>query len=76
MRKRSLARKVRRYFVGARRYFDNLAYRTEIAIQDFKYHLKHELTIESIKAKAINKKEYLKEKVSDFKDNVSCLSTR
>ena len=76
MRKRSLARKVRKYFVGARRYFDNLAYRIEVAIQDFMYHLKHELTIESIKTKAVNKKEYIKEKISDFKDNVSCLRTR
>ena len=76
MRKRSLARKVRKYFVGVRRYLDNLAYRIEVALQDFMYHLKHELTVESIKAKVVRKKEYLKEKMDDFQDNVSCLRTR
>merc|ERR1719189_2156402 len=67
---------MRAYFVSARRYFDNLAYRTEATIRDFMYHLKHELTIESIKNKANSKKEYIKEKISDLKDNVSCLRTR
>ena len=40
------------------------------------YYLKHELTIEAIKNKAVKKKSYVQEKLSDFKDNVSCLRTR
>ena len=53
-----------------------MAYRIEVALQDFMYYLKHELTIEAIKNKAIKKKVYVQEKLSDFKDNVSCLRTR
>ena len=34
LRKRALGRKVRKYFVKARRH-DNLAYRVEVALQDF-----------------------------------------
>ena len=67
---------MRKYFVSARKYFDNLAFQIEVALQDFMYHLKHELTIESIKTKVLKKKDYVKEKMSDFKDNVSCLRTR
>ena len=67
---------MRKYFVGVRRYLDNLVSRIEVALQDFMYHLKHELTIESIKAKVVKKKEHLKEKMADFQENVSCLRTR
>ena len=48
----------------------------DITINDFKYHLKRELTLQSIKERSSNGIIYLKEKASDFSDNMSCLRTR
>ena len=48
----------------------------DITINDFKYHLKRELTLQSIKERSSNGIICLKEKASDFSDNMSCLRTR
>ena len=40
------------------------------------YHLKRELTIQSLKSKFHNGVDYIQEKSSDFKDNINCLQTR
>ena len=76
LRKRSLGRKVRRYFSNVSRYLHDLKLIIDFTINDFKYHLKRELTLQSIKERSSNGIIYLKEKASDFSDNMSCLRTR
>ena len=76
LRKRSLGRKVRSYFSNVSRHLHDLKRTIDITINDFKYHLKRELTLQSIKERSSNGIIYLKEKASDFSDNMSCLRTR
>ena len=76
LRKRSLGRKVRSYFSNVSRYLHDIKLIIDFTINDFTHHLKRELTLQSIKERSSNGIIYLKEKASDFSDNMSCLRTR
>ena len=64
-----MGRKVRRYFQSTQRYLENVALRVRFTIDDIMYHLKRELTLQTIK-------ENVKEKASKVYDNMACLQTR
>ena len=49
---------------------------TTLAINDFINHLRDKLTVQEIKEKTYDGITYLKEKASNFTDNVACLRTR
>ena len=50
-----MGRKVRRYFQSTQRYLENVALRVRFTIDDIMYHLKRELTLQTIKDKVKQK---------------------
>ena len=76
LKKRSLGKKVHGYFASYRWYLNKFISQIKWTISDFLYHLKHQLTSKSVKERTFDGIVYLKEKASNFSDNVSCLRTR